>query len=1040
MRGLRLLAAFSALFLLTANKIFSQSRSVTISGNPGLDFAPFASIDYNGYGQFSACESIYTSAEIGGSTTFGANPINRIEFDADVIGTNPNYGNVKIYMKNIGAATTAFSGNGTYSLTSYILVYNGAMAYTDTGFAGVTLTTPFNYVGTGNLQIMVVRSDAQTHPLALFYSANGNNLSATALTSRTYEGNTALSTSTTLTASEYRPALRLSYISPGAPPLCVPGFIPGSDEGDVATNQPVTWSTAVGAASYDVYFGSNSPAPFIINQTTTKYTPPALLTPNTAYYYNVIAKNASGSATGCDEFSFTTGSGYQYCFPNSIAGCGLADGITLVKLGTINNTSTCEGDIAYSDFTNLITNLTQGQSYSLTITQESDFDYVKTWIDFNDNGSFDDAGELVFGITGNVGKNISGNVSIAANAKTGIHLMRVRNSYDNANFNACEDQVYGESEDYLVNIIAPSTPDADLTDIAYSGCQGAGVVKITLKNSGNSPIAAGAASVKLYIKGANPQGPLTQANPAILAAGASVVLNFNATFNILGENIDSAFVTKIAGDPNAFNDSILTGHITAPIIAAPLAEDFENISTGVLPNGWSQTILSAVNFDGSFYPWHGYDTVIYPSYTPDEYDLFPKSGKTAMVFDSYDLEPGNAVRLTTSCVTIPATANTGCGYVAGLYFTQDPQFFYNNGIFYINDSIVVNISTNNGIYTRLGVLKRFDSTLSTPYETVPYSPPGWKLYTFDIGAYAGQTVQFAFDAYSDFGNQMAIDSFFIGPKTTAKNVALAGGNESDTTLTRAIVACDDKGWTYYHTANSADYLFGVQWDPSNTGANAAAKAVATAKLGVTPIWYAAEDPDNLKATYTMQRYWNVNLNGAALTGPVNVRFFYAKGELDSMNLAKTNFIANNPGTSDKGTTWFIKSSGAFNPYTDVTADGVANSTAITNTNSIASNINNILYAQFNNITNLTGGSATTSVGSATAITYTFTGTGNWNLAANWSNNTVPPTTLPAGSSIVINHSVGGQCVLNVSQTISAGASFTVFTGKNLIVPGQLNLQ
>jgi hypothetical protein len=66
--------------------------------------------------------------------------------------------------------------------------------------------------------------------------------------------------------------------------------------------------------------------------------------------------------------------------------------------------------------------------------------------------------------------------------------------------------------------------------------------------------------------------------------------------------------------------------------------------------------------------------------------------------------------------------------------------------------------------------------------------------------------------------------------------------------------------------------------------------------------------------------------------------------------------------------------------------------------------------------------------------------GNWNVASNWSNNSIPPSPLPSGSSIVINHTIGGQCVLNVSQTVLAGGSLTVLTGKNLLVNGGLTVQ
>jgi subtilisin-like proprotein convertase family protein len=87
-----------------------------------------------------------------------------------------------------------------------------------------------------------------------------------------------------------------------------------------------------------------------------------------------------------------------------------------------------------------------------------------------------------------------------------------------------------------------------------------------------------------------------------------------------------------------------------------------------------------------------------------------------------------------------------------------------------------------------------------------------------------------------------------------------------------------------------------------------------------------------------------------------------------------------------------------------------------------------------------GGITCATVATPLATIYTFTGNGNWSDAANWSGNTVPPSTLPAGASIVIDHVVGGVCTLNVAQTIAAGATLTVMTGKNLVVPGTLTVQ
>ena len=86
--------------------------------------------------------------------------------------------------------------------------------------------------------------------------------------------------------------------------------------------------------------------------------------------------------------------------------------------------------------------------------------------------------------------------------------------------------------------------------------------------------------------------------------------------------------------------------------------------------------------------------------------------------------------------------------------------------------------------------------------------------------------------------------------------------------------------------------------------------------------------------------------------------------------------------------------------------------------------------------------ATVTINGATAqsITYTFTGNGNWNEAANWADNLIPPSTLPVFSTIIIDNIVGGQCILNVPQNIATGASFIVNAGKNLVVQGGLLIQ
>lgn len=73
------------------------------------------------------------------------------------------------------------------------------------------------------------------------------------------------------------------------------------------------------------------------------------------------------------------------------------------------------------------------------------------------------------------------------------------------------------------------------------------------------------------------------------------------------------------------------------------------------------------------------------------------------------------------------------------------------------------------------------------------------------------------------------------------------------------------------------------------------------------------------------------------------------------------------------------------------------------------------------------------------IIYTFTGTGLWTVATNWSNNAIPPDSLPSGHQIVINPMLDGQCVLNKKQTIMPGATLTVQPGKLLLIQGDLQI-
>lgn len=125
--------------------------------------------------------------------------------------------------------------------------------------------------------------------------------------------------------------------------------------------------------------------------------------------------------------------------------------IARVQVGGIDN-STGAGS-GYSDFTSTSTNITRGNSVSVTLTpgfaSSSYTEYWKVFIDYNQDGDFSDSGEEVFSSSGS--STVSGSFTVASGALTGNTRMRVVMDY-NSPAEACGTFTYGEVEDYTVNI------------------------------------------------------------------------------------------------------------------------------------------------------------------------------------------------------------------------------------------------------------------------------------------------------------------------------------------------------------------------------------------------------------------------------------------------------------------------------------------------------------------------------------------------------------------------------------------------------------
>ncbi|MFT3909030.1 MAG: proprotein convertase P-domain-containing protein [Ferruginibacter sp.] len=74
-------------------------------------------------------------------------------------------------------------------------------------------------------------------------------------------------------------------------------------------------------------------------------------------------------------------------------------------------------------------------------------------------------------------------------------------------------------------------------------------------------------------------------------------------------------------------------------------------------------------------------------------------------------------------------------------------------------------------------------------------------------------------------------------------------------------------------------------------------------------------------------------------------------------------------------------------------------------------------------------------------TYTFNGTvsSSWSNAANWVNNSMPPSTIGPCGEIIIDPPAASECVLNQPQSVVQGAKITVRPGKKFRVMGNLTV-
>ncbi|MBT8271066.1 MAG: hypothetical protein KJO25_03380, partial [Bacteroidia bacterium] len=239
------------------------------------------------------------------------------------------------------------------------------------------------------------------------------------------------------------------------------------------SNIPVSYTIDAGTPVNEVFAGplnGGETASYTFTQTAD------LSIDNQTYTITASTNLAGDGNTSNDSVTVNVTNALSYCEPSS--NCSFNDGVTLFQLGTIDHVSptNCGADTdGYIDSRGVMTDLDRATGFNVytgNLQVGWGGDEASIFIDYNDDGDFEDAGELVLDGVGSpispANSDYAFSITIPTDANLGMHVMRVRGwdpAFPAAGSlnNPCDNLTYGRTEDFTVNIIDTSLSTADFT-------------------------------------------------------------------------------------------------------------------------------------------------------------------------------------------------------------------------------------------------------------------------------------------------------------------------------------------------------------------------------------------------------------------------------------------------------------------------------------------------------------------------------------------------------------------------------------------------
>lgn len=448
---------------------------------------------------FSYTQTIYTAAELtGAGAPNGGAIISAIKYKPTVSVSTENWCDWVVY---IGHTTkTGFSDvNDFIPIASLSQVYSSTILDNTTAnnWITITLSTPFVWNGSDNIIIAIDENTSgwgnspswagytlapSTGYKGIYYYQDENDISAISPNSASNKGytNTVAQIQFVMTpnyACSAPPTGGTIVLSPtsGNPGSAISGSVSGASTGTGLTYQ-WQYSDDNGAIWSDISEETNA---------TLSSTAKSSL--GTRQYRRAIS--CSGQTAYSEPATFTTQ--IEYCEATH----GTVETINRVLFAGIDNTST--GTSAYEDFTTISGSVNPGEEYEITVwgnTNGNFTNYITVWIDWNQDGVFDNADENydIGSFTNNTDGSCSNTISVPSGVPSGNVRMRVRKNFNTSPSSACGSTDYGQTEDYslMIGSLSPCSgiPNSGTTVLTPNS----GVISSTVNGSvTNSTIASG---------------------------------------------------------------------------------------------------------------------------------------------------------------------------------------------------------------------------------------------------------------------------------------------------------------------------------------------------------------------------------------------------------------------------------------------------------------------------------------------------------------------------------------------------------------------